>query len=330
MQVVLPDGTIIRTPLVPNHASGPDFMGLWVGAEGTLGVITEATMQIERLPEARLLRAVLFDDLAQALEAGRRVMTQRLDPMVIRLYDMPSTKKVVKRVLNLELEGAYMVLGFDGWPEIASAQEKRALDICFELGAQDLGREPGEEWWHHRYDFYYPPLSLHLPQLYGTTETITTFDRIEGLYYAKRNVIEENYAAWEVNYIGHFSHWFPWGVMLYDRFVINNPPQDAGEALALHNEIWLRAVRTSLAQGGMLNEHHGIGFKLGHLMPEQYGPAWPLLQAIKDTLDPTGIMNPGKLGFRVPDHILARQNFDFWTVDQETKRLASANFPAGS
>jgi alkyldihydroxyacetonephosphate synthase len=330
MQVVLPDGTIIRTPVVPNHASGPAFMGLWVGAEGTLGVITEATMQIERLPEARLFRAVLFHDLSKALEAGQRIMTQRLDPMVIRLYDLPSTKKVVKRVLNLDLEGAYMVLGFDGWPEIAGAQEKRALDICFELGAQDLGREPGEEWWHHRYDFYYPPLSLHLPQMYGTTETVTTFDRIEALYYAKRAVIEENYAAWEVNYIGHFSHWFPWGVMLYDRFVINNPPQDAQEALALHNEIWLRAVRTSLAYGGMLNEHHGIGFKLGHLMPEQYGAAWPLLQAIKETLDPQGIMNPGKLGFQAPDHILARQKSRFWSVDQETKGLASETFPANS
>jgi alkyldihydroxyacetonephosphate synthase len=207
MQVVLPNGDIIRTPLVPNHASGPDFMGLWVGAEGTLGIITEATMQIERIPETRLLRAVLFDDLARALEAGRRIMTQRLNPLVVRLYDKPSTRKTVKRVLNLDLEGAYMVIGFDGWPEIATAQEKRALDICLELGARDLGREPAEEWWRHRYDFYFPPLSLHLPQMYGTTETITTFDHIEQLYYAKRAAIEDNYAKWDVGYIGHFSHW---------------------------------------------------------------------------------------------------------------------------
>lgn len=164
MEVVLPDGSIIRTPRIRNHASGPDFMGLWVGAEGTLGIITEATMQIERPPETRLLRGVLFDDLSNALEAGRRIMTQRLDPLVIRLYDMPSTKKTIKRVLGLELEGAYMVLGFDGWPEIAGAQEKRALEICTELGARDLGREPAEEWWNHRYDFYFPPLSLHLPR----------------------------------------------------------------------------------------------------------------------------------------------------------------------
>ena len=322
LQVVLPNGDIIRTPPVPNHASGPDFMGLWIGAEGTLGIITEATMQIERLPACRLFRGVLFDDLSRALEAGRRIMTQRLDPLVIRLYDLPSTKKMIKRVLNLDLEGAYLALGFDGWPEIAAAQEKRALDICFELGAQDLGREPGEAWWNHRYDFYYPPLSLHLPQMYGTTETVTTFDHIEQLYYAKRAVIEDNYADWEVNYIGHFSHWFPWGVMLYDRFVINQPPQDPHAALALHNEIWTRAIQTALAHHGLLNEHHGIGFKLGYLMPEMYGPAWPLLQALKDMIDPLGIMNPGKLGFQVPEAM--EQNHEFWKLDRETKNLVSA------
>lgn len=317
LQVVLPNGDVLRTPYVRNHASGPDFMGLWVGAEGTLGIITEATMQIERLPACRLLRGVLFEDLPQALEAGRRIMTQRLDPLVVRLYDLPSTKKMIKRVLNLELEGAYMALGFDGWPEIAEAQEKRALDICYELGARDLGREPGEIWWQHRYDFYYPPLSLHLPQMYGTTETVTTFDHIEKLYYAKRAVIEDNYAQWDVGYIGHFSHWFPWGVMLYDRFVINQPPDDPEAALALHNEIWTRAVRTSLEHHGMLNEHHGIGFKLGYLMPELYGSAWPLLQTIKDALDPQGIMNPGKLGFAV--RVLAPGNDEFWQTDKTTK-----------
>ncbi len=68
MQVVLPSGEIIRTPAVPSHASGPDFGRLFLGSEGTLGIITEATMQVDYLPEVRLLRAVLFEDLADALE----------------------------------------------------------------------------------------------------------------------------------------------------------------------------------------------------------------------------------------------------------------------
>jgi hypothetical protein len=74
----------------------------------------------------------------------------------------------------------------------------------------------------------------------------------------------------------------------------------------------------------MLNEHHGLGLKLGYLMPEQYGPTWPLLQAIKDTIDPLGIMNPGKQGFRVPEFL--NQDSEFWRLDQETKKLATERF----
>jgi hypothetical protein len=62
------------------------------------------------------------------------------------------------------------------------------------------------------------------------------------------------------------------------------------------------------------------------MMPEQYGSAWPLLQAIKDTIDPLGIMNPGKQGYRVPE-FLSEQKPEFWAVDQETKILALEQFP---
>ncbi len=87
--------------------------------------------------------------------------------------------------------------------------------------------------------------------------------------------------------------------MMYDQFLIEEPPKDAPEAVRLHNRIWWDVVRTGLKLGGVLNEHHGVGMKMGYLMPEQYGAAWPALQAIKKALDPRGIMNPGKLGFEV-------------------------------
>jgi alkyldihydroxyacetonephosphate synthase len=299
MQVVLPTGEIIRTPPVPNHASGPDFGRLFLGSEGTLGIITEATMQVEHLPETRLFRALLFGSLTNAIEAGRRIMTRRLDPLVIRLYDEASTATQVKHVLGYDYDGAYMVLGFDGFEDIASLQEQRALDICAELGAEDVGREPGEAWWNHRYDFYYPPKGLKLPWMYGTVESVATYDRIEALYSAKKKRIEETYADWNARYIAHFSHWFHWGVMVYDRFIVEEPPDDPREALRLHNRIWTTAVRTSIEQGGMANEHHGVGLKLARFMRMQYGSAWPLLEAIKRTLDPKGIMNPGKVGFGV-------------------------------
>jgi len=297
MEVVLGDGTIIRTPVVPNHASGPDFMRLFLGSEGTFGVITEATMQITRLPEARLFRALLFKDVATGLEAGRRMMTSRLDPLVIRMYDPHSTALLVKRVLGYELSGAYMIIGFDGFADIAALQEQRAMQVCLELGAQDLGREPGQRWWDHRYDFYYPPHTLKLPAMYGTIETVSTFDRIEKLYDAKKAAIEGTFGHLGVEYIGHFSHWWRWGASLYDRFLLKEAPEDPREAQVLHDRVWDVAVHTSLEHGGMVNEHHGVGLKLSRFMPAQYGAAWPLMERIKDAMDPNRIMNPGKVGF---------------------------------
>ena len=297
MQVVLPDGRIIRTPSVPSHASGPDFMRLFLGSEGTMGIITEATMQVDFLPESRLLRALLFDSISDAIEAGRQLMTRRLDPMVIRLYDPNSTASRLKSILGLELEGAYMVVGFDGDRDIAALQEDKAMQICSRLGARDLGREPGERWWKHRYDFYYPPKNLKLPWMYGTTETVSTFDKIEGIWRAQKRAVEEGFRNWDVGYIAHFSHWFHWGSAMYSRFIIPEPPDDAEEAIRLHNRIWNVAVSAALENGGMINEHHGVGLKLARYMRRQYGESWSLLAQLKRSIDPNGIMNPGKVGF---------------------------------
>ena len=297
MQIVLPTGEIIRTAPVPQHAAGPDWPPLFLGSEGTFGVITEATLQVDYLPEARLLRAVLFDNLSNALEAGRRLMTRRLQPLVIRLYDPASTATHVRSILGYEFDGAYMVIGFDGDPDIAALQERKAMDIVTELGGQDLGRGPGERWWDHRYDFYYPPKSLKLPWMYGTTETVATYDKIEKIYWAEKRAVEEGFKNWNIRFIGHFSHWFHWGAMLYSRFIVEEPPQDAEEALRLHNRIWNAAMTAVMENGGMINEHHGVGLKLARFMRRQYGDAWPFLVRMKQAIDPNGIMNPGKTGF---------------------------------
>jgi alkyldihydroxyacetonephosphate synthase len=297
LEIVLPEGDVIRTPSVPSHGAGPDFLRLFLGAEGTLGVITEATMRIDYLPQVRLLRALLFDDLATAIEAGRRLMVHRLQPFVIRLYDPPSTASLVRETLGLELDGAYMVIGFDGDAELAALQEEKALALLASLSPIDLGREPGERWWEHRYDFYYPPRSLALPWMYGTTETVSTFDRVERLWRAQKSAVEAEYAAHGVRFIAHFSHWWSWGASMYSRFIIEAPPPEAEEAIRLHNRVWNTAMNAALENGGMINEHHGVGLKLSRFMSRQYGAAWPFVQKLKHTIDPHGIMNPGKVGF---------------------------------
>ena len=109
-----------------------------------------------------------------------------------------------------------------------------------------------------------------------------------------KNAIETNFPM--ARFIAHFSHWYEWGCMVYDRFIVDNPPQDPAEALRLHQAIWTCGVRTALANGGVVNDHHGVGIKLGRLMKDQYGPAMQVFEGIKRELDPNGIMNPFKLG----------------------------------
>jgi alkyldihydroxyacetonephosphate synthase len=297
VQVVLPNGDVIRTLPLPNHAAGPGMLQVFVGAEGSFGIITEATMQIEAIPQERRFYSMLFDDLSSGLDAGRRMMLERLLPTVIRLYDEPSTIKRVNRTLGLDVQGNYMVFGFDGNADMVDLVERRAFDICRERGGRDMGPELGWHWWNNRYNFYFPPDVLDFPWMFGTMDTLTTFDKIENLYWTKKRTLEEAYTAWNLQYIAHFSHWYPWGVMVYDRFIIEEPPRDSKEALALHNEIWNLSVRTSIACGGILNEHHGVGLKLARLVREQYGSAFQVLETLKNGLDPHNILNPGKMGF---------------------------------
>jgi alkyldihydroxyacetonephosphate synthase len=298
VQVVLPNGEVMRTLPVPNHASGPGILQLFVGAEGSYGVITEATMRIEKLPDVRRFRSFLFPDLHAGVEAGRHIMLKRLQPLVIRLYDEPSTIKTVRRVLGTDVDhGAYMVIGFDGLSEIVEVQERLAFAICNEYGGEDLGEEAGRQWWEHRYDFYFPPKTLDLPWMFGTLDTVTTYDKIEALYHAKKRALEEKYQAWDLFYYAHLSHWFAWGTMIYDRFIIENPPLDPEEAVELHNAVWDDAIKVNLEYGAVLNEHHGVGLKMARHMRSQYGSAFQVLEGLKHALDPHNIMNPGKMGF---------------------------------
>ncbi len=295
VEVVTPTGELINTLPVPRHASGPDLTMIYLGSEGTLGVITKVTMKIHPIPETRKFHAFLFKDMHEAMVAGANIMRSRLHPCVIRLYDEPETAKLIKRVLNIDKQGAYLVFGFDGPEKIVDLEMEEACKICRKQEHEDLGTEMGQAWWDHRYKFFYPPYMFHLPQAFGTLDTVATFANIEKVYWAMKNAVNDKFP--EAVFIGHFSHWYEWGAMLYARFIVENPPQDPHEATLYYNSIWDLAIRAAIREGGVINEHHGVGLKLGRLMKELYGPAFNVLGGIKKALDPNNIMNPGKMGF---------------------------------
>ena len=296
LEVVTPQGEIINTLPVPRHASGPDLTQLYLGSEGTLGLISKVTLKIHPIPETRKFHAFLFKSMHEAMVAGGTIMRSRLRPCVIRLYDEPETARLIKRVLGIDKEGAYLVFGFDGPEAMVDLEMEEAIAICRKENPEDLGAELGQAWWDNRYKFFYPPYMFHMPQAFGTLDTVATFANIEKVYWAMKEAVAKDFP--EATFIGHYSHWYEWGCMLYARFIVDKPPEDPEAATAYYNQIWNVAIRAAIANGGVINEHHGVGLKLGRMMKELYGPAFKVLTDIKEVMDPNNIMNPGKMGFK--------------------------------
>lgn len=293
MEVVLPNGDIMNTLPVPKHAAGPDLNQIFIGSEGTLGVITKATFRLFEQPECRRHRGFMFPDLTAGLEAGRDIM-QKCQPSIMRLFDEAETVSIIKKIIGVEERGSFMNLTLEGIAKIVDIEMEMVIDICVRHGGRDMGSEYGEKWYENRITFFYPDHIMDIPQMFGTMDTVADFSHVEKIYWAMKNAIESNFP--DVRFIAHCSHWYGWGTMIYDRFIMDDSPEDREEALRLHNQIWNTGVRAAMENGGVINDHHGIGLKLACLMKEQYGPAFQVMEGLKKALDPNGIMNPYKLG----------------------------------
>ena len=292
LRVVTPTAELIDMVPVPRHAVGPELTQLYIGAEGTLGVITRATLQIAPVPETRRFEAVAFDSVSDGIAAVRAGIARGLRPSVVRLYDEAATRQTLGPVVGEELSGVCAVFCFEGESAVAAAEAERMLELARSGGGRILGEHIGRNWWERRYEFYRPPHLPVLPAIWGTIEAVATYRNIEAVYAAVREAMRA-YERDGLSFKAHFSHWYPWGTMMYGRFII---PEGGADAVALHDRIWEEGVRAILDAGGVMNDHHGVGLKLAPYMEAQHGPALQTLRRIKEVLDPNGIMNPGKLG----------------------------------
>jgi alkyldihydroxyacetonephosphate synthase len=294
LRVATPAGGLVDTVAVPRHAVGPELTQLFVGSEGTLGIITRATLQLVPVPESRRFAVVAFPSVRSGVDAIRRALQLGHRPSVVRMYDEEATRLAFSPVVGEDLSGVYTVLAFEGEAEAAGLEERRTLAIAQEAGAELLDPALGQRWWDRRYDFYHPPHQPELPAIWGTLDVVATYDRIEAVYDALRTAVREPYADTGLQLRMHFSHWYLWGTMIYGRFVV---PDGGDDALALHDRIWEDGMTAALDAGAVINDHHGVGIKLGPYMRRQHGGALDTMRLLKAALDPHGVMNPGKLGF---------------------------------
>jgi alkyldihydroxyacetonephosphate synthase len=294
MEVVLPDGKIIRTRAVPQSAAGPNLNHLFIGSEGTLGVITEATLTIHPLPDVRHFHSYLFKDLHTAIEAARKIMRQGLVPSTLRISDETESKESYKR------DGSFMTISFDGFKELVDLEEREMMKLAEAEQGEYLGAEPGDWWWGHRFSSVYPkdqgsPLDMgrHTFTVGNVIESAGSFTYLEAINAEMRQAVLKIPGT---TFMAHFSHWYKTGGMMYP-YVVNSGSKCDEEMVDRYFQLHRAAVSTIHRLGGTMTHHHGVGLTLRGFMRDEFGAGFETLQSIKRALDPNNIMNPGKLGF---------------------------------
>lgn len=289
LEVVLADGTIVRTGGAPRAAVGPDLTQLFTGAEGTLGVITRVWLRVRPVPAAEGRGAWWFDSFTAGLDACRRILRRGATPAVLRLYDADEAARGHggdgSRHLLLVLDEA----------DPALLQATMAI-----VGEECAGAEPAdvalvEGWLGHRNDTSALQALVRKGFVVDTMEIAGRWDVLPAVFDAARAaILAVPHAAAATC---HASHSYLDGACLYFTFAAAPPPDRVD---ATYRALWDAGATAILAAGGNLSHHHGVGLNRGRFVAAALGSGHGILGAVKSALDPHGILNPGKLGLPSP------------------------------
>ena len=288
LDVVLADGTRITTGGAPRAAVGPDLTQLFVGSEGTLGIIVGVRLRAHPLPPAEARAAYAFTSFTDALDAMRRSVQRGARPAVLRLYDDIEANR------SYQTGAAHVLLVYDeGDAHIVEATMKIVDDECRSADRLDVGLV--ERWMEHRNDVSALEALISRGYVVDTMEVSGNWRDLPTIYErttAAMRAVEHTMVA-----SAHQSHSYTDGGCLYFTFA-GQPPADAREDF--YRAIWDAGTRAVLAAGGALSHHHGVGLNRSRFVADALGGGFDVLQTIKNTLDPNGILNPGKLGLASP------------------------------
>lgn len=320
VRIVTPVG-IVETKDTPATAAGPGLLEMLIGSEGTYGIITEATVRIHSLPQVQDYRGILFHSLEDGLAAYRDLMQNpSLSPALVRLSDAPETAAqaalshehhglrrladdLITRYLNvrgfdLASGSTLMLLGFDGESEWTAKQWNLARDICDDHRGLCLGRSVGQSWKRDRYaQPYLRDTLLGRGVIVDTLETAATWSNLMHVYEAMVSAMKGTITATDGGpgyVLTHISHAYAHGASLYSTFLgrqVGDPDPLAKQAQ--WQEIKQATTEAILDAGGTLTHHHGIGRDHMPWLEDEIGSVGvKVLRSIKQTLDPTNILNP--------------------------------------
>lgn len=283
LRVVLANGDVVDVGgHGPREAVGPDLVQLFVGSEGTLGIITEATLVVRRRPAYEMRAAYSFPSFPEGLKACQRILQRDAHPAVLRLYDESESQR------TFEISSCTLIVLDEGERGLVEATMAIVAEEC--ALASPLETAHVATWLEHRND---------VSALAGLWEHGIVVDTIEvaGSWAALADM-HANVANELKTLPGtlvasvHQSHAYLDGACLY--FTFAGKPE--GDPVQYYRDAWDLATRAVLRSGGSLSHHHGIGRNRARFAAEALDAAYPLLATIKQTLDPLNIMNPGVMG----------------------------------
>jgi alkyldihydroxyacetonephosphate synthase len=286
LEVVLADGRVIHTGgTAPRAACGPDLTQVFVGSEGALGVITEARLRAWPAPAYQRGVAYGFATFADGLDACRRTMRRGATPAVLRLYDPTESSR------NFDQPGCVLLAVDEGDPGLVDA----GLRVLHQESRPAVRLADGlvERWLAERNDTSALEWAVRHGLVVDTIEVAARWSALGAIYGGAVGALEDLEGT--VSASAHQSHAYPDGACLYFTF--------AGQTAAAedyYRRAWDAVVAVTLAQGGALSHHHGVGLNRGRHLAGALGPAFGVLTAVKAALDPAGILNPGKLGLPSP------------------------------
>jgi alkyldihydroxyacetonephosphate synthase len=310
VKLIAPAGEL-ATLAPPASAAGPAFRELVVGSEGVLGVIGEATLRVRPAPERRRYEGWSFRTFAEGVEAFRVMEQADASSDVARLSDRDETRMSLalaasgsrsERIGRAYLRarghegGCLAIIGFEGEADDVERRRLRTAALLRAGGGLALGSRPGEAWLRGRYAApYLRDELLDRGVMVETLETATTWSNLKRLHSSVRDALHQALSARGTPplVMCHVSHLYPSGASLYFTFLAGQEKEDP---LAQWRAAKSAASDAIVATGGTITHHHAIGRDHAAWMPAEVGELGiELLRAAKATLDPAGVMNPGKL-----------------------------------